>query len=123
MEDKKEMILNVLGTDVTFKFGIGFIRTVDEHAEGNEGKFGFGLDLLLPSLLTGSPVTLQKALQYAQVGGKKISQAQWDEYFDSEDFDFQSVLKEVTSEIEKGNLTSQKVKKSKETLGDALDVL
>lgn len=123
MEDKKEMILNVLGTDVTFKFGIGFIRKVDENAEGNEGKFGFGLDLLLPALLAGSPVTLQKVLQYAQEGGKKISQAQWDEYFDSEDFDFQSVLKEVTSEIEKGNLTSQKVKKSKETLGDALDVL
>lgn len=117
------MILNVLGTDVTFKFGIGFIRKVDENAEGNEGKFGFGLDLLIPALLAGSPVTLQKVLQYAQEGGKKISQAQWDEYFDDEDFDFESVLDDVISEIEKGNLTSKKVKKSKEALGDALEVL
>lgn len=123
MEDKKEMILNVLGTDVTFKFGIGFIRKVDEHAEGNEGKFGFGLDLLIPGLLASSPTTLQKVLQFAQVGGKKISQAQWDEYFDDEDFDFESVLDDVISEIEKGNLTSKKVKKSKEALGDALEVI
>lgn len=123
MEDKKEMILNILGTDVTFKFGIGFIRKVDEHAEGNEGKFGFGLDLLIPGLLASSPTTLQKVLQFAQVGGKKISQAQWDEYFDDEDFDFESVLDDVISEIEKGNLTSKKVKKSKEALGDALEVL
>lgn len=114
------MILTINGTDYRVKFGIGFIRELDEKyfVKSQSGvKFGTGMETKIPMLLTKDVVTLSEFLYMGTCAEeKRPTQKEVDEYIDGVE-DIEKLFGEVVEELKKHNATKLKVKE----LGDALE--
>lgn len=106
------MVLTINGNDYTVKFGIGFVRELDEkyfvkNAAGT--KFGAGLETKIPMLLTGDAVTLSEFIYTGTCAEeKRPSQKEVDDYVDQVE-DIEKLFDEVAEELKKHNATKKQM--------------
>lgn len=112
------MVLTINGTDYVEKFGVGFVRELDEKyfVKSQSGvKFGTGLETKIPMLLTGDAVTLSEFLYLGTcTEDKRPTQKDIDDYIDNAE-DIEGLFDEVLSELKKHNATkliSEKLEKN-----------
>lgn len=105
------MNITVNGTDYKIRFGIGFVRAMDEKyfVKTQTGiKFGMGLETKIPILLGGDPVTLAEFLYEGTcTEEKRPSQEEIDDYLDTVE-DMNALFDEVVEELKKQNATKMK---------------
>ena len=106
------MILKIKDTEYRVKFGLGFVRKLDEkyYVQNNTSvKFGLGVETQVPKLLTGDPVALSEFLYLGTCAEeKRPSQADVDEYLDdAENIDV--LFDEVIEELRRSNATRAKL--------------
>jgi hypothetical protein len=106
------MILKIKDIEYGVKFGIGFVRKLDEkyYVQNNTSvKFGLGVETQVPKLLTGDPVALSEFLYLGTCAEeKRPSQADVDEYLDdAENIDV--LFDEVIEELRRSNATRAKL--------------
>ena len=106
------MVLNINGTDYELKFGIRFVRELDKRyfTTGQNGyKFGIGVEIKIPMLLTGDVVTLAEFIHLGTVSEKKRPSVQEiDEFVDNAE-DIETIFDEVIEELKKQNATKMKM--------------
>lgn len=111
------MILTINEKDIEFKFGLKFLKRVDQIVGGDLAKFGMGLDQLLPALAMYTPQAVETILLASQASDKKLSLNEVDEFI--ENSDFEDLVEMITKEMEESNIIRPKMKKSKELMGQA----
>jgi len=106
------MLLTISGKEYEIKFGIRFLRELDKKyfVESNNVKYGQGLELKVPQILTGDILTLAEFLYLGMCTEKsKPTQAQIDEFLDETE-DIEALFDEVTEELKKQNATKLKMR-------------
>lgn len=105
------MNIEINGTDYEVRFGIAFVRALDEryHTDGKNGStFGLGLESTLPFVLTGDAVKLSEVIHTGTAHLKKRpTTAQVDDYVDSHE-NIDELFAEVIDELKKQNATRKK---------------
>lgn len=112
------MQININGKDYTFKFGIGFLRKLDEKYTMEERgiKFGAGLEMKAPFLLQKHTVVLSELLLMANKGHKpELAQNTLDDYLDAVD-NIDEVFDEVIGELENANATKMRMAEFKKSI-------
>lgn len=113
------MLVTINGTEYTVKFGIAFIRQLDEKyfVKNQSGvKFGTGLETKVPMLLTGDAVTLSEFIYMGTcTDEKRPSQKEVDNYVDEAE-DIEELFDTVVDELKKHNATRLKMKELLEAL-------
>lgn len=113
------MLVTINGTEYTVKFGIAFIRQLDEKyfVKNQSGvKFGTGLETKVPMLLTGDAVTLSEFVYMGTcTDEKRPSQKEVDNYVDEAE-DIEELFDTVVDELKKHNATRLKMKELLEAL-------
>lgn len=115
------MLLTIKDTDYRIKFGVGFVRALDEKycAQGKSGmKFGLGIETQVPKLLTGDPVALAEFLYTGTCTEEKRPKlSDIDEYIDNMDMkQVEDLFAKVIDELKKSNATMKKVGELEEAL-------
>lgn len=107
------MILKIKEKEYEVRFGIGFIRELDEKyfTQSQSGvKFGMGVEVKVPMLLTMDAVTLSEILYAGTCTEKnRPTQQEIDDYIDNAE-DIEALFDEVISELKKHNATKLKMK-------------
>lgn len=95
-----------------FKFGVGFVRKLDENygIKQNGIAFGFGLARVVPGLNSYDPAVLAEVLQCA--AKQAINLTKIDDYLD-DCSDLEKVFETVLEEMSKANAVKLAVKKMK----------
>lgn len=101
------MTLEMNGRVCELNFGIGFVRALDEkyYLESGSGmRFGNGLELKAPMLLTGDALTLAEFIHMgtAKMGDKRPTLKEIDDFVDSAE-DIKKVFSDVVDELKKSN--------------------
>lgn len=113
------MILKIKGEEYRVKFGIGFVRKLDEkyYVQNNTSvKFGLGVETQVPKLLTGDPVALSEFLYLGTcTEEKRPSQADVDEFLDEAE-NIEALFDEVIEELRRSNATRSKLGELEENL-------
>lgn len=108
------MILTINDIDYEIKFGIGFVRRLDEkyYTKGVAGaQFGLGLESRLPLLLAGDTLVLAEFLYMGTAHlDKRPKQADIDDFIDTVG-DIDALFDEVVDELKKQNATRRKTLK------------
>lgn len=106
------MQLTIDGKKYDFKFGVGFVRKLDENygIKQNGIAFGFGLARVIPGLNSYDPAVLAEVLQCA--AKQAINLTKLDDYLDNCS-DLEKVFKTVLEEMSKANAVKLAVKKMK----------
>lgn len=107
------MVITINGTDYKVRFGIGFVRALDEkyYVKNNSGtKFGSGLETKIPMLLANDVVTLSEFIYLGTcTDEKRPTQKEVDEYVDSTE-DIEKLFEEVAEELKKHNATKLRMR-------------
>ena len=108
------MILKIKDKEYEVHFGIAFVRELDKkHAielKGG-GKFGLGLETVIPKLLSDDVITLAEVLYEGTAAEKgRPSQKDIDVYVDNVE-DIDALFEEVIDELKKANATKKKTLK------------
>lgn len=113
------MIIKINETDYRVSFGVGFIRELDKkyYTEAKTGvRFGMGLEVKMPMLLSDDVITLSEFLYDGTcTEEKRPTQKEIDKYIDSVD-DIEHLFEEVVDELKKHNATKLAVKRIQEEL-------
>lgn len=113
------MVITINGTDYPVKFGIAFVRQLDEKyfVKSQSGvKFGTGLETKVPMLLTGDAVTLSEFLYLGTCAeAKRPTQKEVDNYVDGTE-DIEDLFDMVVDELKKHNATRLKMQELTEAL-------
>ena len=106
------MQLTIDGKKYDFKFGVGFVRKLDENygIKQNGIAFGFGLARVIPGLNSYDPAVLAEVLQCASK--QAINLTKLDDYLD-DCSDLEKVFDTVLEEMSKANAVKLAVKKMK----------
>lgn len=106
------MQLTIDGKKYDFKFGVGFVRKLDENygIKQNGIAFGFGLARVIPGLNSYDPAVLAEVLQCA--AKQAINLTKIDDYLDNCS-DLEKVFDTVLEELSKANAVKLAVKKMK----------
>lgn len=115
------MILSVNSKDYSFRFGVGFIRRMDERYQMKENgvSFGASMETRVPMLLAKDTAALAEILFIAnQTETPRLSQNDVDDFIDNAD-NIEAVFDEVIDELKKSNATKLKMKSLIETLKQA----
>lgn len=106
------MQLTIDGKKYDFKFGVGFVRKLDENygIKQNGIPFGFGLARAIPGLNSYDPAVLAEVLQCA--AKQAINLTKIDDYLD-DCSDLEKVFDTVLAEMSKANAVKLAVKKMK----------
>lgn len=119
------MVITINGNDYEVKFGIAFIRQLDEKyfIKNQQGvKFGTGLETKVPMLLTGDAVTLSEFLYLGTcTEAKRPTQKEIDNYVD-EAADIEGLFDTVVDELKKHNATRLKMQELTEALEKQAEV-
>lgn len=107
------MVINIKNNDYEVRFGIAFVRALDEkyyyEQSGLGTKFGTGMETLIPRLLLYDPVALSEFLYFGTCTEKKRpSQMDVDAYVDQVE-DIDALFDEVIQELKKQNATKKKM--------------
>lgn len=96
--------------EYTLRFGLKFIRELDEkyYAERNGIKYGAALELKIPFVLAGDTVTLAEFLYSATATEEKRPTQDQVDYFIEETDDIEALFDEVHSELKKSNVTKKR---------------
>lgn len=106
------MQLTIGEKDYSFKFGIGFVKKLDDQFTLNQGdfKYGAGLENVLPKLVMGDVVTLADVLIRANATeSPKLQTKDLYDYIDDENTDIEGLFEEVLEELKNSNATKLKV--------------
>lgn len=113
------MVLTINGMDYAVRFGVGFVRKLDEKyfVQNKAGaKFGVGLETKIPMLLTKDAVTLSEFLYEGTCAEeKRPTQEEIDAYIDNAQ-DVDKLFGEVVGELKKHNATKMKMMEFDEAL-------
>lgn len=113
------MVLEINEDVYEVKFGMGFIRELDKKyfTQAQSGtKFGMGMEVRIPMLLTKDVVTLAEFLVMGTCTEKKRpTQGQIDRYIDEVE-DIELLFDEVVEELKKQNATKLKIKEVEDAL-------
>ena len=105
------MELTIENKTYNFRFGIGFVRYLDGKSSIEQNGVQFGLETLIPNLLTGNTVTLSDCLFVAnRTENPRVTQEQLDNYIDNENTDIDGLFDDVLKELKKSNATKKKAK-------------
>lgn len=113
-----ELVIN--GKTYSFKFGVKFMAELDklELGEVNGIKFGVGF---MKHYLMVQQYDIEALIDILMIGNKtespKLKQDDLIEYLEAE-ADIDSLIKEIVTELEEGNVTKGKIKALKEAKGD-----
>ena len=102
-------------------FGIMFLRKLDavHYIEEKGIKIGFGLNSVVPGLISRNAATLSEVLYYALWLNKdRPTQAQVDEFLEN-DANVEQLFHEVLIELQKSNVTRSSMKNLKGSLPEA----
>lgn len=106
------MVITINGNDYGVKFGIAFVRQLDEKyfVKSQAGvKFGTGLETKVPMLLTGDAITLSEFLYLGTcTEAKRPTQKEVDNYVDEAE-DIEGLFDTVVDELKKHNATRLKM--------------
>jgi len=103
------------GTVYKFKFGMGFLRTVEEKAkvpvEGMPGQqVNAGLQMLIGHMLQYDTDELAELLYLANQGFEpRVTRKTIDAYIDDEDTDIDALFEQVMDFLKRSNATKKKV--------------
>lgn len=106
-----ELIINDKAYE--FKFGIGFVKQLDEKYSLTQNglTFGIGLETLIPNLLTGSVIALSECLYLAnKTESPRVSASALDSYIEDENTDIEELFDKVVDELKKSNATKLKAR-------------
>lgn len=109
------MELTINGKKYNFKFGIKFVRILNDIAGATmQGmKFGMALSTTLPGLQSDDPSALSDVLFAANATEKpRLTRNEIDEYLES-DADLEAVFNQTIKEITESNATKLVAKKMK----------
>lgn len=113
------MVITINGNDYGVKFGIAFVRQLDEKyfVKSQAGvKFGTGLETKVPMLLTGDAITLSEFLYLGTcTEAKRPTQKEVDNYVDEAE-DIEGLFDTVVDELKKHNATRLKMLELTEAL-------
>ena len=113
------MVITISGNDYGVKFGVAFVRQLDEKyfVKSQSGvKFGTGLETKVPMLLTGDAITLSEFLYLGTcTEAKRPTQKEVDNYVDEAE-DFVGLFDTVVDELKKHNATRLKMQELTEAL-------
>ena len=114
------------GTVYKFKFGMGFLRAIEERAKMPVANMpgqqvNVGLEMLVAHLLQFDADELVEVLFLANQGYEpRVTRKTIDAYIDDEDTDIDALLEQVMDFLKKSNATRKKVtellKKTEEAL-------
>lgn len=106
------MKLTINKKQYDFKFGVGFVRKLDENygIKQNDIPFGFGLARAIPGLNSYDPSVLAEVLQCA--AKQDLNLTKIDDYLD-DCSDLEKVFDSVLGELGKANAVKLAVKKMK----------
>lgn len=99
-------------------FGIMFLRKLDaiHYIEEKGIKIGFGLNSVVPGLISRNAATLSEVLYYALwVNNERPTQAQVDEFLEK-DTNIEQLFHDVLIELQKSNVTRSSMKNLKASL-------
>ncbi|KRN77266.1 tail assembly chaperone [Weissella minor] len=106
------MELTINGKTYTFKFGIKFLKALDEvyFVDANGVKFGAGLEVGLAQLTgTRNPVALAEFLLAAnKTESPRLGETTLDDYLET-DADIDALIDETIKELTESNVTKGKV--------------
>ena len=115
------MIVNIKNKEYQLSFGIAFIRALDAKyfTPGVGGaKFGLGVEVSVPKLLTGDVVALADMIYEATASEKnRPTQKDVDSYIDGVE-DVEALFDEVIEELKKSNATKKKTTALLESLNE-----
>lgn len=113
------MVITISGNDYGVKFGVAFVRQLDEKyfVKSQSGvKFGTGLETKVPMLLTGDAITLSEFLYLGTcTEAKRPTQKEVDNYVDEAE-DIEGLFDTVVDELKKHNATRLKMQELTEAL-------
>lgn len=113
------MVITINGNDYGVKFGVAFVRQLDEKyfVKSQSGvKFGTGLETKVPMLLTGDAITLSEFLYLGTcTEAKRPTQKEVDNYVDEAE-DIEGLFDTVVDELKKHNATRLKMQELTEAL-------
>lgn len=107
------MILTINGNDYEIRFGIGFVRALDQEyfVQNDSGaKFGAGLETKIPMLLANDIVTLSDFIYLGTcTESKRPTRDEVDDFIDQVE-DIEGLFNEVAEELKKHNATKMRMK-------------
>ncbi len=117
------MTLEINGRVCELNFGIGFVRDLDERyylKSGNGIRFGNGLEIKAPMLLSGDAPTLAEFLYMgtAGMGDKRPTEQEIDAFIDTAE-DIEGVFSGVVDELKKSNACKIKMKRLEKEIREA----
>lgn len=116
------MVLSIKNKEYELHFGVAFIRALDNKyfTQGAGGaKFGLGVEVSVPKLMSGDAVALADMLYEATASEKsRPSQKDVDSYVDSVE-DIDALFEEVIEELKNSNATKKKMEQLYENLNKA----
>lgn len=116
------MEFEINGQAKEMKFGIGFIRSLDDvyKAEVNGVSFGMGLNMAMIQLQQYSPSTLSEVIRAAAKGNPRLKDVDNAiEAYAEENDGLESLFEEVIEEVGKSAITKATLKRMQALSGNA----
>lgn len=108
------MTISINGKEYDLYFGIGFVKELNEiyfQKDASGKKWGLGLEVTLPSILTYDPIALSEYLYVATSTAKpRPKREEIDQFIDECDLD--AVFEEVIEELKKQNATKKNLEET-----------
>lgn len=112
------MVLTINEKEYNIKFGVKFVRKMDEkyYISSDGVKYGMALEKKLPTLFSGDAVTLSEVIYEGTCAEpKRPTKDEIDNFIDEHD-DIEGLFEEVLEELKNSNATKVAITKTEKVL-------